>query len=577
MIGTVTTIGFFVLLLFFAMVKPYFHYWMFQIFFRCKYCPTILVENELAMGELPQRVSRQLYLSVYGGMFILVLIPQLTQSDSIGTIHGVTNETLDVQRTDLQTASGYLAAFTTFTAMLLTFFSIWDLFANLIKLTSEKGDIAQDLRMQRERLHSEVRQLQEAWTIPIDDIDIGRYLAQGSYGKVSMARWSCLPQIDVVVKEIFPNIMSVNIDPETGEIEETGLFEDAEMQAMLRLRHKHLALFFGAGKMSATNNKFLVFEYCSHGDLFSYIERANQDASLLTQKIVNRLLVELCSAMIFMHSQKFIHRDLKPQNILLQGDSLTVKVCDFGLARIFKEGNQETSDMEDVQSVHRVANRSKTCSFAIDRKFGNHQHPSDGNNTTTLSSDLSKSTTTLSKEHERERDREHELSISVSSEEKMFSSEEKKNGTHFSSSRVRKGKMKKASLANLVKARDERVNMEDMKMTGRVGTVPYMAPELFMVNVHYCKMVDVFAFGIILWELLAGERVWKEERLVSQIARKVVAGERPSLNNLMNVNQEKWKVELLPLLKKCWADEPVDRMSFQAIELILNSKCCHSL
>jgi hypothetical protein len=114
MIGTVTTISFFVLLLIFAMVPPYFHYWMFQIFFRCKHCPTILVENELALGELPQRVSRQLYLSVYGGMFILVLIPQLTQNDSIGTIHGVTKETLDVQRTDLQTASGYLAAFTTF-------------------------------------------------------------------------------------------------------------------------------------------------------------------------------------------------------------------------------------------------------------------------------------------------------------------------------------------------------------------------------------------------------------------------------------------------------------------------------
>ena len=111
-------------------------------------------------------------------------------------------------------------------------------------------------------------------------------------------------------------------------------------------------------------------------------------------------------------------------------------------------------------------------------------------------SDVSKSTTTFSQERD-------ELSISV------VSSEEKQNRafSSLSSSRNPIGKIKKASLANLVKARDERVNMEDMKMTGRVGTVPYMAPELFMVNVHYCRKVDVFAFGMILWELLVGERV----------------------------------------------------------------------
>ena len=534
--GTMLCVGIF------ALIQPYHHFRFFQVFFRCKRLPTILVENELAMGQLPWGVTWKLYISVYGGMLVLILLPQLTQSDSISTISIADDFLEDMQPNS--TMKLYLSSFAKFVVFCLSFFSIWDLFSSLIKLTSEKGDIAQGLRMQRERLNSEVRQLQEAWTIPIADIDMGQYLAQGSYGKVSMARWSCLPQIDVVVKEIFPNIMSVNIDPETGEIEETGLFEDAEMQAMLRLRHRHLALFFGAGKMLETKNKFLVFEYCSHGDLFSYIERAKKDTSLLTQVIVHRLLVELCSAMIFMHSQKFIHRDLKPQNILLQGKELTIKICDFGLARIFKEGKTET--MVDVSKSKITYSDSARSS---------------------VFSDVSKSTTTLSQE---ERD---ELSISVVySEEKVFSSEEKKNGasssSSSSSSQIRKGKSKKASLADLVKKRDERVNMEAMKMTGRVGTVPYMAPELFMVNVHYCEMVDVFAFGIILWELLVGERVWKDEKLVSQIARKVVAGERPSLDEL-NSCKDEWKIQLLPLLKKCWANQPYNRMSFNEIQLIL--------
>ena len=80
-----------------ALVPPEVHFQLFQLFFRCKRMPTILVENELAMGEIPWRVSMSLYISVYGGMFALILMPQLTQNDSIGTIQGSTDDRIDTQ------------------------------------------------------------------------------------------------------------------------------------------------------------------------------------------------------------------------------------------------------------------------------------------------------------------------------------------------------------------------------------------------------------------------------------------------------------------------------------------------
>merc|ERR1719220_791602 len=48
-------------------------------------------------------------------------------------------------------------------------------------------------------------------------------------------------------------------------------------------------------------------------------------------------------ALAFMHDQHFIHRDLKPQNIMLEDrDSSSIKIIDFGLAELFQEDQKTT-------------------------------------------------------------------------------------------------------------------------------------------------------------------------------------------------------------------------------------------
>lgn len=71
----------------------------------------------------------------------------------------------------------------------------------------------------------------------------------------------------------------------------------------------------------------LVMEY-AHGELFEMLE----DDKTLPVAAVRHIARQLVSALQYLHSQRVIHRDMKPQNILLCANGV-VKLCDFGFAR----------------------------------------------------------------------------------------------------------------------------------------------------------------------------------------------------------------------------------------------------
>lgn len=54
---------------------------------------------------------------------------------------------------------------------------------------------------------------------------------------------------------------------------------------------------------------------------------------------VRDLFRQICSAMMYLHSNNIVHRDLKPQNIMVTADHKTVKIIDFGFTNVFDEGD----------------------------------------------------------------------------------------------------------------------------------------------------------------------------------------------------------------------------------------------
>lgn len=76
----------------------------------------------------------------------------------------------------------------------------------------------------------------------------------------------------------------------------------------------------------------IVMEYCEKGDLSDYMRRVS--APPLKMDVpewkIWRFFIQLCLALDHIHSQRVVHSDLKPQNIMLTGKDCSVKIGDFG-------------------------------------------------------------------------------------------------------------------------------------------------------------------------------------------------------------------------------------------------------
>lgn len=123
-------------------------------------------------------------------------------------------------------------------------------------------------------------------------------------------------------------------------------------------------------------------------------------------------------------------------------------------------------------------------------------------------------------------------------------------------------------LADFGLAREEAAD----EMTAEAGTYRWMAPELFSsepiklgVKKPYDHKVDVYSFSMVLWELLTNSTPFKGRGSV-MVAYAAAANHRPSTDAIPK--------EVIPLLKSCWAQEPIDRPEFEQITAYLSDILC---
>jgi len=96
----------------------------------------------------------------------------------------------------------------------------------------------------------------------------------------------------------------------------------------------------------------------------------------------------------------------------------------------------------------------------------------------------------------------------------------------------------------------------------QAGTPAYMAPEL-LENASFNKSVDVYAFGILLWELFTGEVPFAGYE-IPDIITQVTSGNR------LRVPTVDTPVEIRRMIEDCWAQDPKARPSFPDILVVLD-------
>ncbi|XP_013408054.1 serine/threonine-protein kinase Nek3-like [Lingula anatina] len=112
-----------------------------------------------------------------------------------------------------------------------------------------------------------------------------------------------------------------------------------EVAVLSRCKHWNIIRYKDA---FVTSNMMLnlVMEFADGGDLSQKIQQ--QNGQHFSTEVILDWFVQICFALKYIHGQKFLHRDLKTQNVFLTSENV-IKVGDFGIAKML-EGSQDHAD-----------------------------------------------------------------------------------------------------------------------------------------------------------------------------------------------------------------------------------------
>src|SRR6476660_3136382 len=162
--------------------------------------------------------------------------------------------------------------------------------------------------------------------------DILERLGGGSYAEIYVANDNAAPEgapRTIVIKALNLNLQ----DAPDAELERTLVsnFQN-EAVALDRVRHPNVINRLGHGTaidLSGMTFHYIVLEYLPGGDMFAL----TRSRPLSIQRALF-YLEQVCSGLAHAHKCGVIHRDIKPQNLLLTADKEVVKIADFGVARL---------------------------------------------------------------------------------------------------------------------------------------------------------------------------------------------------------------------------------------------------
>jgi serine/threonine protein kinase len=162
--------------------------------------------------------------------------------------------------------------------------------------------------------------------------DIIECLGRGSYAEIYVANDNAAP--DGESRTIVIKALNLYLQGEPDLDLERTLVTNFQNEAVAldRVRHPNVINRLGHGTaidLAGTTFHYIVLEYLPGGDMFAL----TRTRPLAIQRALF-YLEQVCSGLAHAHKCGVIHRDIKPQNLLLTADKEIVKIADFGVARL---------------------------------------------------------------------------------------------------------------------------------------------------------------------------------------------------------------------------------------------------
>jgi len=406
-------------------------------------------------------------------------------------------------------------------------------------------------------------------SVKFNEIHIEKQVGEGSFGVVYKATFR---GASVAVKRMRPVFQEIT----SKDIEEFN----KEAYMMSRLRHPNIVLVMGISyvepevmqfpkksrfsdmgededdPMSTKNQKpktkiqmqktvCIVTEFLEQGSLADILYGPQRlPADIWTYDLILTCALQAARGMLYLHSHTppICHRDLKSSNLVVD-DHWVVKVTDFGMSRIIPE------KVIDIETGVR---------------------PNDG---TPQAVEIAKSQQDrLNRLREREKqsaaiDWEGRDSYGGSSHGSNWESGGS-NSAHSAGVLVIQDAMStpnpvSISQANPRPRKDSSTPAKDrngQEMTSNLGTTAWCAPELLTSSskARYSVKVDVYSFGMVLWELWERKRPYEELASRFDIMDAIRSGKRPIIGDAC-------PPALRSLIQRCWQGDPTRRPMFQYI------------
>lgn len=106
-----------------------------------------------------------------------------------------------------------------------------------------------------------------------------------------------------------------------------------EYNILKRARHQNIVRLYES--FDTDSHTVYVMEVCGGGDLLTYVRRRRK----LKEDLAKHVFCQLIRGLMYVHSKRVLHRDIKLDNILLTSEG-DVKICDFGVSKLVQNKNQ---------------------------------------------------------------------------------------------------------------------------------------------------------------------------------------------------------------------------------------------